>query len=126
MGAIASVFTIGYVANLLGKDEEWLHKASIDMFPQDGRLQVYGVGADSVTAFTEDSIEKLRQVIAEDTTGSVDEFPKEELQWIEPTVDFERVDDQRFDREWLLAFANMAIVPAVTTVLAVAAWLFVR
>jgi hypothetical protein len=34
----ASVFTIGYVANLLGEDEDWLHQLSIDMFPEDGRL----------------------------------------------------------------------------------------
>jgi hypothetical protein len=32
--AIASVFTIGYVANLLGEDEDWLHELSIDMFPE--------------------------------------------------------------------------------------------
>jgi hypothetical protein len=38
VAAIASVFTIGYVANLLGEDEDWLHELSIDMFPEDGRL----------------------------------------------------------------------------------------
>ena len=26
MAAIAAVFTIGYVANLLGEDEDWLHE----------------------------------------------------------------------------------------------------
>ena len=52
MAAIASVFTIGDVANLLGEDEDWLHELSIDMFPEDGRLWVYGVGEDGVTAFT--------------------------------------------------------------------------
>jgi hypothetical protein len=54
VAAIAAVFTIGYVANLLGEDEDWLHELSIDMFPEDGRLWVYGVGEDGVTAFTED------------------------------------------------------------------------
>ena len=34
VAAIASVFTIGYVANLLGEDEDWLHELSIDMFPE--------------------------------------------------------------------------------------------
>ena len=34
VAAIASVFTIGYVANLLGEDEDWLHELSIDMFPK--------------------------------------------------------------------------------------------
>src|SRR4051812_11870758 len=35
-GAISAVFTIGYIANLLGEDEDWLHDLSIDMFPEDG------------------------------------------------------------------------------------------
>jgi len=42
---------------------------SIDMFPEDGRLCVYGVGEDGVTAFTEDGIETLRQIIIERTAG---------------------------------------------------------
>lgn len=33
--AIAAVFTIGHVANLLGEDEDWLHDLSIDMFLED-------------------------------------------------------------------------------------------
>ena len=53
VAAIAAVFTIGYVANMLGEDEDWLHDLSIDMFPEDGCLHVYGVGEDGVTAFTE-------------------------------------------------------------------------
>src|SRR5271170_8336533 len=35
LAAIASVFTIGYVANLLGEAEDWLQELSIDMFPED-------------------------------------------------------------------------------------------
>ena len=46
LAAIASVFTIRYVANLLGEDEDWLHQLSIDMFPEDGCLWVYGFGKD--------------------------------------------------------------------------------
>ena len=52
LAAIAAVFTIGYVANMLGEDEDWLYELSIDMFPEDGCLRVYGVGEDGVTAFT--------------------------------------------------------------------------
>ena len=52
LAAIASVFTIGYLANLLGKDEDWLHE-----LPEDGCLHVYGVGEDGVAAFTEYGIE---------------------------------------------------------------------
>ena len=42
---------------MLGEDEDWLHELSIDMFPEDGCLRVYGVGEDGVTAFTRDGIE---------------------------------------------------------------------
>ena len=69
VAAIAAVFTIGYVANRLGEDELWLHELSIDMFPEDGRLWVYGVGEDGVTAFTEDGIENLRQIIVDQRTA---------------------------------------------------------
>jgi hypothetical protein len=65
MAAISAVFTIGYVANLLGEDEDWLHDLSIDMFAEDGCLWVYGVGEDGVPAFTQDGIDNLRQIIAD-------------------------------------------------------------
>ena len=69
VAAIAAVFTIGYAANMLGEDEDWLHDLSIDMFPEDGCLHVYGVGEDGVTAFTEYGIECLRQIIADERTA---------------------------------------------------------
>ena len=65
MAAISAVFTIGYVANLLGEDENWIFDLSIDMFPEDGCLRVHGVGEDGVPAFTRDGIENLRQIIAD-------------------------------------------------------------
>ena len=65
MAAIPQVFTIGYVANLLGEDEDWLYDLSTDMFPEDGCLWVYGVGEDGVPAFTKDGIENLRQIITD-------------------------------------------------------------
>jgi hypothetical protein len=65
LAAIASVFTIGYVANLLGEDEDWLFGLSGDMSPEDGRLWVYGVGEDGLPAFTRDGIENLRQIIVD-------------------------------------------------------------
>ena len=66
MPAISHVFTIGHVAELLGEDEDWLYELSIDMFPEDGCLRVYGVGEDGVTAFTEEGIECLKQIVAEE------------------------------------------------------------
>jgi hypothetical protein len=56
LAAISAVFTIGYVANLLGEDEDWLHELSIDLFSEDGGLRVYGVGQDGVVAFPQDCI----------------------------------------------------------------------
>jgi hypothetical protein len=34
LAAIPAVFTICYVANMLGEDEDWLHELSISMFPE--------------------------------------------------------------------------------------------
>jgi hypothetical protein len=65
MAAISHVFTITCVAKMLDEDEDWLHELSIDMFSEDGCLRVYGVGEDGVTAFTEDGIENLKQIIAD-------------------------------------------------------------
>jgi hypothetical protein len=59
------VFTITYVAKMLGEDEEWLHEPSIDMFPEHGCLHVYGIGEDGVPAFTKHGIENLKQIIAD-------------------------------------------------------------
>ena len=61
MAAISAVFTIGYVANLLGEDEGWLFEPSIGMEPEDGSFWVYGVGDDGVPAFTRDGIDNLRE-----------------------------------------------------------------
>ena len=66
MAAIAQVFTISYVANLLGEDKDWLFDLSADIFSEDGCLWVYGVGEDGVPAFTKDGIENLRQIIADE------------------------------------------------------------
>ena len=69
MAAIAQVFTISYVANLLDEDQDWLFELSTDMFPEDGCLWVYGVGEDGVPAFTKDGIENLRQIIADERSA---------------------------------------------------------
>lgn len=66
MAAISAVFTIGYVVNLLGEDEDWLFDLSIDMEPEDGSLWVYGVGEDGVPAFTRYGIDNLRQIIVDE------------------------------------------------------------
>lgn len=65
MAAISRVYTITYVAKMLGEDEDLIWELSIDMFPEDGCLRVHGIGEDGVTAFTEDGIENLKQIIAD-------------------------------------------------------------
>jgi hypothetical protein len=66
LAAITAVFTIGYVADMLNEDEEWLYELSIDMFPEDGCLRVYDLSEDGVTAFTDYGIECLKQTIADE------------------------------------------------------------
>ena len=75
LAAISAVFTIAYVAEILGEDENWLHQLSIDMFPEDGCLRVYGVGEDGVTAFTEYGIECLKQIIADERAAGKAPLP---------------------------------------------------
>ncbi len=65
LAAISAVFTIGYVADMLGEDEEWLCDLSTDMFPEDGCLRVYGIGEDGVPAFTKSGVERLQETIRE-------------------------------------------------------------
>ena len=78
VAAISAVFTIGYVANLLGEDEDWLFDLSIGMEPEDGSLWVYGVGEDGVPAFTRDGIDNLREIIAEEKAAG-HEPPNQQL-----------------------------------------------
>ena len=70
MAAISAVFKIGYVANLLGEDEDWLFELSIGMEPEDGSLWVYGVGEDGVPAFTRNGIDNLREIITEERAAA--------------------------------------------------------
>lgn len=65
MAAITRVYTIGYVAEMLGEEEDWLWDIAIGMDPEDGHLWVYGVGEDGVAAFTDFGIENLQQIVAD-------------------------------------------------------------
>ena len=75
LAAISAVFTITYVAGILGEDEDWLYELSIDMFPEDGCLRVYGIGEHGVTAFTEDGIECLKQIITDERAAGKAPLP---------------------------------------------------
>ena len=63
MAAISHVYTIDYVARMLGEDVEWLWELQINMEPEDGCLWVRGVGEDGVPAFTQYGIEYLKETI---------------------------------------------------------------
>ena len=63
MPAISAVFTITYVAKMLGEDEDWLHELSIDMFAEDGCIRVYDLTEDGTVAFTELGLENLQERI---------------------------------------------------------------
>ena len=65
MAAIATVFTIARVAELLGEDENWLQDLAIDLNPEDGCLWVHDIDEREVVVFTEYGIECLRQIIAD-------------------------------------------------------------
>ncbi|MBS7705200.1 hypothetical protein [Chelatococcus asaccharovorans] len=63
MAAVSHLFTLAYVAELLGEGEDWLHEISIEMEPEDGLIGVYGVGNEYTLAFTDFGIENLRQLV---------------------------------------------------------------
>jgi hypothetical protein len=59
LAAISHVFTLKYVADKLGEDEQWLWDLQINTDPEDGCLWVYGVGEEGVPAFTAFGIEEI-------------------------------------------------------------------
>jgi len=73
VAAISAVFTIDYVANLLGENEGWLHDLSIDMFSEDGCLRVDGIAEDGVTGV--DPIKPDTQRVGKGCTPEVSDSP---------------------------------------------------
>ncbi len=63
MAAIAYVFTLARVAEMLDEDEDFLHAIVIDMEPEDGVIAVHGCGEDYTPAFTKNGIENLKELI---------------------------------------------------------------
>jgi len=60
---VYAVTVIAAVAQELGIDEDLLHDISIGMEPEDGVIMVYGIGKDSVMAFTDDGVEELKNLL---------------------------------------------------------------
>ncbi len=63
---VSHVFTLDYVAEILGEDEEWLFEIAEEMDTEDGQLWGVGVGVgeDGMIAFTDDGIDNLKNLIA--------------------------------------------------------------
>jgi hypothetical protein len=63
VAAIAHVFTISRVAQMLGEDEDWLFDIANEMEPEDGCLWSYGPGEETTLAFTDFGIENLTDLV---------------------------------------------------------------
>jgi hypothetical protein len=57
------VTTITRIAETLGEDEDWLQDVANEMDVEDGVIWVYGLGEDSVMAFTDFGIQTLTEAI---------------------------------------------------------------
>jgi hypothetical protein len=71
MAAIAHVFTIRRVAQILGRDEDLLWDLSDQLEPEDGVLWVYDIDGIETLAFSDAGIETLREIVKDqvDRTG---------------------------------------------------------
>jgi hypothetical protein len=63
MAASRYVFTIGYVARMIGEDETRISEIAMDMEPEDGCLAVVDVNDESTVVFTTRGIENLRELL---------------------------------------------------------------
>ena len=60
---VYSVTVIAAVAQQLSVDEDLLHDLSIGLEPEDGVIRVYGLGEDSIMAFTDKGIDELKNLL---------------------------------------------------------------
>ena len=60
---VYSVTVIAAVAQDLGVDEDLLHDLSVGLEPEDGVIRVYGLGEDSIMAFTGEGIDELKTLL---------------------------------------------------------------
>jgi hypothetical protein len=60
---VYAVTVIAAVAQQLGVDEDLLHDLSVGLEPEDGVIRVYGLGEDSIMAFTDEGIDELKNLL---------------------------------------------------------------
>ena len=63
MAAPRHVFTIGYVARMLGENERRISEIAMDMEPEDGCLAVVDINDEATVAFTARGIENLQELL---------------------------------------------------------------
>jgi hypothetical protein len=63
MAASRYVFTISYVARMLGEDESRISEIAMDMEPEDGCLAVVDINDESTVAFNTRGIENLKELL---------------------------------------------------------------
>lgn len=60
---VYAVTVIAAVAQELGVDEDLLQDIAIGMEPEDGVIRVYGLDEDAITAFTDEGVEELKNLL---------------------------------------------------------------
>ncbi|MCB8878414.1 hypothetical protein [Acidisoma silvae] len=60
---VHAVTVIAAVAQELGVDEDLLQEISMGLDTEDGVIWVYGFGEDAIKAFTEESVEELKNLL---------------------------------------------------------------
>lgn len=60
---VYSVTVIAAIAQELGVDEDLLHDISVGMEPEDGIIMIYGIGEHSITAFTNEGVDELKNLL---------------------------------------------------------------
>lgn len=83
-----TLYTLKYVAEMLGENEDFLHECSIEMFPEDGCLSAYdnfpaAEMSEHIVLFSEDGIENLKYIVEvhrdlNDATGTRDLSPHQD------------------------------------------------
>jgi hypothetical protein len=63
MAAPLYVFTIGYVARMLGENERRISEIAMDMEPEDGCLAVVDINDEATVAFTARGIKNLQELL---------------------------------------------------------------
>jgi hypothetical protein len=63
MAAVATVYTLDLVAEMLSEDADWLWEISCEMDPEDGCLSVLGRNEEHTVAFTDFGIDSLSELV---------------------------------------------------------------